>query len=112
MKNNIPSGAKKHRKSTQPESCQTAKTVMKESRKFELAHLKKLKEKHFSHKTTEFSIEQCTSPSLFYRFEISQGGLNRSLNYGFLCNDIFSSCVCMRTNHLATKCNYYARLLN
>ena len=24
----------------------------------------------------------------------------------------FSSCVRMRTNHLATKCNYYARLLN
>ena len=38
--------------------------------------------------------------------------LNRSLkNYGFLRNAIFSSHICMHTNHLATKCNYYVRLL-
>ena len=59
-----------------------------------------------SHKTAAFFTEQCTSPSLFYRFEVSQGSSNRSLkSYG--------SHVHMHTNHLATKCDYYyARLLN
>ena len=57
--------------------------------------------------------EQCTSPSLFSRFEVTRGNSNRSLkNYGFLYDAIFSSHVRMCTNHLATKCNYYARLLN
>jgi len=51
----------------------------------------------FSHKTAAFSL---------------RGDSNRSLkNYGFLSNAIFSSRVCMHTNHLATKRNYYARLL-
>ena len=46
-------------------------------------------------------------------FEVTQNDLNCSLkNYGFLCDTIFSSRVRMRTNHLATKCNYNARLLN
>ena len=50
---------------------------------------------------------QCTSPSLFHNFEASCGGLNWSLkNHGFICNTI-SSLVCMHTNHLATKHNYY-----
>ena len=45
--------------------------------------------------------------------EVTRGDSNRSLkNYGFLYDAIFSSRVCMRTNHLAMKCNYYARLLN
>ena len=67
----------------------------------------------FSHKTAAFFTEQCTSPSLFPRFEVTRGDSNRSLkNYGFLYDAIFSSRVHMRTNHLATKCNYYARLLN
>ena len=67
----------------------------------------------FSHKTAAFFTEQCTSPSLFSRFEVTRGDSNRSLkNYGFLYDAIFSSRVRMRTNHLATKCNYNARLLN
>ena len=62
----------------------------------------------FSHKTAAFFTEQCTSPSLFSRFEVTRGDSNRPLkNYGFLCDAIFSSRVRMRTNHLATKCNYY-----
>ena len=66
----------------------------------------------FSHKTAAFFTEQCTSPSLFSRFEVMRGDSNRSLkNYGFLYDAIFSSHVRMRTNHLATKYNYYARLL-
>jgi len=44
---------------------------------------------------------------------VSRGGLNRSWkNNGFHCDVIFSSCVHMCTNPLATKCNYYARMLN
>ena len=44
----------------------------------------------FLHKTAAFSTEQCTSPSLFFRFEVSRGVSNRSLkNYGFLCDAIF-----------------------
>ena len=67
----------------------------------------------FLHETAAVSTEQCTSPSLFSRFEVSRGGSNRSLkNYSFLCDAIFSSCVRMHTSHLAMKCNYYARLLN
>jgi len=54
-----------------------------------------------SHKTAVFSTEQCTSPSLFSRFEVTQGNSNRSLkNYGFLYDAIFSSRVRMCTNHL------------
>ena len=67
----------------------------------------------FHTKTAAFSTEQCTSPSLFSRFEVSRGGSNCSLkNYSFFATPFFSSRVRMRTNHLATKCNYYARSLN
>jgi len=52
------------------------------------------------HKTAAFFTEQCTSPSLFSRFEVTRGNSNRSLkNYGFLYDAIFSSHVRMRTNH-------------
>ena len=58
----------------------------------------------FLQKTAAFSTEQCTSPSLFSRFEVSRGGSNWSLkNYGFLSDAIFSSRVRMHTDHLATK---------
>jgi len=57
----------------------------------------------FLHKTAFFT-EQCTSPSLFSRFEVTQGNSNRSLKYGFLYGAIFSSRVRIRKNHLATKC--------
>jgi len=67
----------------------------------------------FLHKTAAFFTEQCTSPSLFSRFEVTQGDSNHSLkNYGFLDNAIFLFTWCMHINHLATKCTYYARLLN
>ena len=53
-------------------------------------------------------------PIAFSRFEDARGDSNRSLkNYGFLYDTIFfSSRVRMRTNHLATKFSYYARLPN
>ena len=44
----------------------------------------------FLHKTAAFYTEQCTSPSLFHNFEVSQGGSNQSLkSYGFICKAIF-----------------------
>jgi len=42
-------------------------------------------------------------PSLFHNFEVSRGGLNRSLkNLGFICDAL----VHMRTYHLAMKHEY------
>ena len=44
----------------------------------------------FSHKTAAFFTEQCTSPSLSSRFEVTRGDSNRSLkNYGFLYDAYF-----------------------
>ena len=55
------------------------------------------------HKTAAFYTEQCTSPSLFHNFQVSQGSSNQSLkNYGFISNTIFKNCR-RCTNHLATK---------
>jgi len=58
--------------------------------------------------TEAFSTEQCTSPSIYlYRFEVLRGGSNHSpKNYGFLCDAIFSSLVCMRTSHLAINLHF------
>ena len=109
MTKNTPSGAKKHRESTESESHQTAKMFFFFFRRAS-SNLRDLR--WFLHKTAAFFTEQCTSPSLFTRLEVTQGHSNCSLkNYGFLYDAIFSSRVRMRTNHLATKCNYYARLL-
>ena len=45
------------------------------------------------HKTAAFYTEQCTSPSLFHNFQVSQGSSNQSLkNYGFISNTIFKNC--------------------
>ena len=52
-----------------------------------------------------------TSPSLFYRFEVWFEPLTEELWLPLRCH-FFSSHIRMCTNHLATKCNYYARLLN
>ena len=48
----------------------------------------------FSYKTAAFYTEQCTSPSLFHNFEVSQGSLNHSLNnYGFISDVILKICM-------------------
>ena len=114
MTNNTPSGAKKHRKSTEPRSRQTAKMFF-----FFFFFFRRASSKLHDSFTTVFTqnrsifTEQCTSLSLFSRCEVTRGDSNRSLkNYGFLYDAIFSSRVRMRTNHLATKCNYYVRLPN
>ena len=81
MMNNTPSGAKKHRKSSEPESHQT-----------------------FWFGT--FAPAHCPLLSLqpiafFSTFEVSRGGLNYLLkNYGFLCDAMFFF---MRTDHLEMK---------
>jgi len=45
----------------------------------------------FTHETAAFCTEQCTTPSLFHNFEISQGTRNHSFtNYGFHFGTPFS----------------------
>jgi len=97
--NNIPSGAKKHHESTEPESHQTAKMFF-----FLLLLLLLLLFFFFFRRASSnlrysftmvlhkiaFFTEQCTSPSLFSRFEVTRDYLNCSLkNYGFLYDAIF-----------------------
>jgi len=65
-----------------------------------------------SHKAAAFSPSSASAHHFFPGLKSHGGDSNRSLkNYGFLCDAIFSSRVCMRTNHLARKCNCYTRLL-
>jgi len=113
MTNNTPSGAKKHRESTEPDGqnvfLPSSSSVSSSDWLVQIC----MTSRWFLHKTAAFFTEQCTSSSLFSRFEVTRGHLNRSLkNYGFLYDAIFSSRVRMRTDHLAAKFNYYARLLN
>ena len=90
MMNNKSSGDKKHRKSTEPESWQTAKINVFLFSSDELVQIYVTISRWFSHKTAAFFTEQCTSPSLFSRIEVSQGDLNRSLkNYDFHYDAIF-----------------------
>ena len=106
MTNNTPGGAKKHRKSTEPESHKTAKMVffLSSSSSDRLVQMCVTLSQWFLHKTEAFFTEQCINSSLFSRFEVTRGDSNCSLkNYGFLYDAIFSSCVRMRTNRLATK---------
>ena len=67
MTNNTPSGAKKHHKSTEPESCQTKINVFLSSSSSSdgLVQICVTLSRWFSHKTAAFSTEQRTSPSLF-----------------------------------------------
>jgi len=82
MMNNTPSGAKRHRESTEPESCMTAKMFSFLSSSFSdgLVQICVTLSQWFSHKTAVFSTEQCTSPLGFIcRFEVSWGTWNCSL---------------------------------
>ena len=125
--NNIPSGAKKHCESTEPESRQMAIMFFFHFLFFFFLFF------FFFFFFRQASSNLCDSitmiftqnssifhwavhqPIALYRFEVSLGGSNCSLkNHSFQCNFFFSSSVCMYTNHLAMKlkCNYYTRLLN
>ena len=106
--NNMPNDTKKHCESTEPESCQIAKMFffLSSSSSFssssyssspsssdELVQNGMTLSQWFPHKTAAFYTEQCTSPSLFHNYEVSQGALNQSLKsyslYGFICTAIF-----------------------
>jgi len=71
--NSTPSGAKKHHKSTEPESHQTAKMFffLSSSSSDRLVQICVTLSRWFSQKTAAFFTEQCTSPSLFSRFEVT-----------------------------------------
>jgi len=86
MMNNTPSGAIKRRESTEPESHQTAKI-------FFFFFFRRASQicvtlsRWLSHKTAAFFTEQCTSPSLFSRFEVTRGDfepLTEKLRHFFL----------------------------
>ena len=74
MMNNTPSGAKKHRESTEPESRQiTAERFffISSSSSNGLVQIYVTLSRWFLDKTAAFSTEQCTNSSLFSRFEVS-----------------------------------------
>jgi len=97
MANSTPSGAVKHRESTEPESGQTVKMffflsffLLLSSSDGLAQHCVNLS-RWFTHETAAFYIEQCTTPSLFHNFEVSQGARSPSLkNYGFQFGTPFS----------------------
>ena len=94
---NTPSSTKKHQKSTEPESCQMAKMCFffssSSSSSDGLVQNCMTLSQWFSHKTAAVYTEQCSSPLIFNNFEVSRGGLNRSLNiYGFISDGIFKIC--------------------
>ena len=115
MTDNMPSGAKKHRKSTETESCLMAKHLsfifffrqassnLLDSFTIVLAQNSRIL--HWAvHQSISFSQP---------KFEVSQSSSNWSLNnYGSICDTLFYSLVHIGQNHLATKHNYYSRLLN
>ena len=92
LTNKTPSGAEKHHESTQPNSSKTAKLFF-----FFLLSSDGLAQycvnlsRWFTHETAAFSTEQCTTPSLFHNFEVSQGARSHSLkHYGFQFGTPFS----------------------
>jgi len=96
MTNKTPNGARKHRESTQPNSSKTAKLFFFFFLSFFLSsdglaqHCVNLS-RWFTHETAAFSTEQCTTPSLFHNFEVSQGARSHSLkHYGFEFGTPFS----------------------
>jgi len=108
MTNNIPSGTKKHQRKYRTRKSPKSSSSSSSDR---LVQICVTLSRWFLHKTA--ALSSAPAHRFFSMFEVTQGDSNCSQkNYGFLCDAIFSSCVCMRTNHLATKCNYYARLLN
>jgi len=79
MMNNMPSGIKKHRESTEPESLQMDK--------FKIVTF------HDCCCTKEQHFILNSAPPLFHKFEVSWGSSNQLLkNYGFICSTIFFSC--------------------
>jgi len=78
MTNKTPSGAEKQLKSTEPESSKMAKTSSFFFRQQASSIVCKLLAVVYTRKVTFFP-EQCTTPSLFHNFEVSQGTHSHSL---------------------------------
>ena len=94
-----PNDTKKHHKCIKPESQQTASASSSFFFFFRWASLNIVWQ--FSHKTAAFYTDQCTSPSLFHKFEVSQGTSNLSLkNYDFICDPIFFTCMHEHKEHI------------
>jgi len=74
MTNKIPNGAEKHHESTIPEEA-------KQQKYFSSSFFRRTSSVWwFTHETAHFiHAEQCTTPSLFYNLEVSQGAYNHSL---------------------------------
>jgi len=111
--NKTHNGARKRHESTQPNSSKTAKLFF-----FLLLSSDGLAQycvnlsRWFTHETAAFSTEQCTTPSLFHNFEVSQGACSHSLkHYGFLFWDaicFICTYACALKRHLATTRNCYS----
>ena len=120
MTNKTPNGTRKHRESTQPESSKTAKLFFFFFFFFffflssdGLAQYSVNLSRWFTHETTAFSTEQCTTQSLFHNFDASQGARSHSLKQLPIWDAIFFICTyaCALKDHLATTRNCYTRLL-
>jgi len=85
MTRKTPSGARKYREGTKPGTCKTGQMfldLLLSSDRLAQYCVNLLR--WFTHETAAFSTEQCTTPSLFHNFEVSQGARIHSLkHYGF-----------------------------
>ena len=91
MTNKTPSGAEKHHESSKPESSKVAKMFFFLLSSDGLAQYCVNLSRWFMHETAAFYTEQCTTPSLFHNFEVSQGACSHSLkHYGFQIGTPFS----------------------
>jgi len=94
MTNRTPSGTEKPHESTEPESTKTTKLfffLLLLLSSDGLAQYCINLSRWFTHETAAFYTEQCTIPSLFHNFEVSQGARSHSLkNYGFQFGTPFS----------------------
>ena len=121
MTNKTPSGARKHRTSTKPRTHKTGQMFfflsffLLFSSSDGLAHYCVNLSRWFTHETAAFCTEQCTTPSLFHNFEVSQGTRNHSFTtMASILGRHFHSYLyaCALKDHLATKRNYYLKSLN
>jgi len=106
MTNNTPSGAKKHRESTEPESHQTAKTffflLLLQTGWFKFAWLF---HDGFRTKQQHFSLSSAPAHRFFPGLKSREAIRTAHWRTMASFRRHFSSRVRMRTNHLATKCN-------
>ena len=85
MTSKTPSGVRMHRKGTKPKTCKTGQNYCFSS--FFIKRASSILREPLTlvyALNSSICMEQCTTPSLFLNFEVSQGARNHSLkNYGF-----------------------------